>query len=173
MENEGLARRNIRVQSPLSIGKVGRIRLSHRRQRTKPSQPSSLPNRLLGRGSLRQNLDRDAAERLAARERAAAEARIKVERERREAEEKHQAAEAEKRRAEFEAEQAKLAAEREAAAKERARRDYPFSAESFEAAWPAIRAAMAAEEMIAARKRVADPRSYMNGLQGYASPNTD
>src|SRR5215213_11161649 len=35
------------ANGPLGIGEVSWICLSHRRKRTKPSQPSTLPNRLL------------------------------------------------------------------------------------------------------------------------------
>jgi hypothetical protein len=43
----GLWGRQVRSQTnPLGVGKVGGIRLSHRRKRTKSSQPLPLPNRL-------------------------------------------------------------------------------------------------------------------------------
>jgi hypothetical protein len=80
-----------------------------------------------------------------------------------EAEEQRQEALAAESRAAAQAELAKEAEELEAAAKERARREYPFTAESFEEAWPTIRATLAAQEAARCRANIAMPRDYMSG----------
>ena len=84
----------------------------------------------------------------------------------REAEEKRLEAEAEASRVKLAAERAAMAEKAEAEAKERARAEYPFSDESFEQAWPTIRAALAAAEIAAKRARLAHPSGYMHGLTG-------
>jgi hypothetical protein len=68
-----------------------------------------------------------------------------------------------------------MQAEAEAAAKERARCEYPFTSESFEEAWPAIHAQLAAEEIARKRNRVASAREILQmsergSVGGYSSP---
>jgi hypothetical protein len=78
-------------------------------------------------------------------------------------EKQREAEEAAKRAAEKRAEHAR---QLEAEAKQGTLREYieaGFSPESFEADWPAIRAALAAEKMAERRNRAASPRVYMDG----------
>jgi hypothetical protein len=82
-----------------------------------------------------------------------------------------EAREPEARRKEIEAE----TAQGKAAAKEKARREYPFPDASFEEAWLAIRVQLAAEEIARKRNRVASAREIMQMAQrgsvgGYSPP---
>jgi|SRR5215208_4732943 len=86
---------------------------------------------------------------------------------------KERAAHAEAKRAEEaaalakrEEELAQMRRDAEAALKERARREYPFSDEAFEADWSRIRTELAVKEIAERRNRTASPRDYAHGVPG-------